>query len=180
MISVVTATLNDGERLGPTLAALTSAALDGFVREVIVADDGSTDGTLAAAEDAGARFFGVDGSPALAAGCACARQPWLLLLEPGTRPQAGWEQAAWRHINDHSDRAGWFRLSLRAEGLRARATEARITLEAGLIGRLVAENGLLISRRLYEARLETHAPPAALPLRLPRSALRPLNARVLA
>ncbi|MEZ5917510.1 MAG: glycosyltransferase [Parvularculaceae bacterium] len=49
-ISVVIPTLNAGRGLAEALAALVPAALDGLVREVIVADGGgSTDETLAIA-----------------------------------------------------------------------------------------------------------------------------------
>jgi glycosyltransferase involved in cell wall biosynthesis len=174
--------LNDEAGLSATLAALTAPTIDGFVREVIVADAGSTDATLAIADEAGARIVRAKGGAALGDGCAAARQPWLLLLKAGTRPQAGWEQAAWRHINDHNDQAGWFRLSLKAGGLQARAAELRAALEARLFGRLRAEHGLLISRRLLEESLEKRSSSAALslPLRLSRGALQPLKARILA
>ncbi|HEX4199067.1 MAG TPA: glycosyltransferase [Caulobacteraceae bacterium] len=180
MISAVIATLNDEARLQATLAALTAPAIDGFVREVIVADAGSTDATLAVAEEAGARIVTAGVAAALGEGCAAARQPWLLLLQAGTRPQAGWEQAAWRHVNDHSDRAGWFRLSLKAGGLQARALEARAAVEAGLLGRLRPEQGLLIPRRLLDEAREKRRGPLTLPLQLGRGALRPLGARILA
>ncbi|HEY5006741.1 MAG TPA: glycosyltransferase [Caulobacteraceae bacterium] len=180
MISAVIATLNDEARLEATLAALTAPAIDGFVREVIVADGGSTDATLAIAEEAGAWIVQAKGAAALGEGCAAARQPWFLLLKPGTRPQAGWEQAAWRHVNDHSGIAGWFRLSLKAGGPGARLDEARADLDARLLGRLRPEQGLLIPRRLFEETLERRSGPVSLPPRLGRGALRPLGARILA
>jgi glycosyltransferase involved in cell wall biosynthesis len=180
MISAVIATLNDEARLGATLAALAGPAIDGFVREVIVADAGSADATLAVAEEAGARIVEAQGAAALGEGCAAARQPWLLLLKPGTRPQAGWEQAAWRHLNDHAGVAGWFLLSLKAGGVGARLDEARANLDARLFGRLRAEHGLLIPRRLFEELLERRPGPISLPLGLDRSALRTLGARILA
>lgn len=175
MISAVIATLNDEARLEATLAALTPPAIDGFVREVIIADAGSTDTTRAIAEEAGARVVAAKSAGGLDEGCAAARQPWLLLLKAGTRPQAGWEQAAWRHINDHADRAGVFRLSLKAGGLGARAAEM-----AASLGRPRAEQGLLIPRRLFEETLERRGGPIRLPLRLARGSLRRLDARILA
>jgi glycosyltransferase involved in cell wall biosynthesis len=180
MISAVIATLNDEARLEATLAALTAPAIDGFVREVIIADAGSTDATLAIAEEAGARLVRATAQAAFGEACAAARQPWLLLLKAGTRPQAGWEQAAWRHINDQYDSAGWFELSLKARGWKARADELRAGLEARLLGRLRPEQGLLIPRRLFEEMLERRPAPVSLPLRLGRGALRPLGARILA
>ncbi|MEL7488696.1 MAG: glycosyltransferase, partial [Pseudomonadota bacterium] len=55
MFSVVIPTLNPGARLEACLAALAPAAIDGDVKEVIIADGGSTDATLSRADAAGAR-----------------------------------------------------------------------------------------------------------------------------
>jgi hypothetical protein len=160
----------------PTFASLVSAATDGFVREVIVADPGGSLAIAASAVEAGARPVSA-GERSLAQACAEARGAWLLLLRSGVRLERGWEQAAWRHINVHSDCAGWFRLSLKASGLAARLEEARVDLVARLFGRLRAEQGLLISRRLYEAQSAPGAP-VALPLRA--RPLRHVRARILA
>src|SRR5581483_8374368 len=107
MISAVMITLNGEQRLAATLASLAPAAIDGFVREVIVADRGSTDATLAVAEDAGARIVTVAaGRPGLASACEAARQPWLLILAVGSRLQLGWEEHAHRHVREHPRAAG--------------------------------------------------------------------------
>ena len=105
MISAVIATLNDERRLGETLAALVPAAMDGFVREVVIADGGSTDATLTVADDAGARIMP---GAALADACASALGPWLLILSVGARLHAGWELAADAHIRRRPEDAGWF------------------------------------------------------------------------
>ena len=55
MISVVIPTLNAAATLQRALSPLVPAAVDGLVREVVVADGGSTDETLELAEDAGAQ-----------------------------------------------------------------------------------------------------------------------------
>ena len=49
MISVVVPTLNAEAGLAASLTSLVPAAVEGLVREVIVVDGGSTDGTAAAA-----------------------------------------------------------------------------------------------------------------------------------
>ena len=110
MISVVIATHNDERTLGQSLAALVPAAVDGLVREVILADAGSTDDTLEIAEDAGARVVRTEGPEAdrLARGCEAARGDWLLLLQAGHVPPAGWAQAAVRHLAEHPGRAGYW------------------------------------------------------------------------
>jgi hypothetical protein len=71
-------------------------------------------------------------------------------------------------------------LSLKAGGVGARLDEARANLDARLFGRLRAEHGLLIPRRLFEELLERRPGPISLPLGLDRSALRTLGARILA
>jgi hypothetical protein len=175
---MLSAIIDVGDGLDPraTFASLSGAALDGFVREVIVADPGASAAVAAIAEEAGARVVSA-GDRSLARACAEARQAWLLLLRSGVRLESGWEQAAWRHISGHGDRAGWFRLSLRASGLSARIEEARANLAARLFGRVRAEQGLLISRRLYEGQ---SAQGAAVVLPLRARPLHRIEARVLA
>ena len=53
MISVLIETRNDEAELAHTLASLVPGAVEGVVREVIVCDRGSTDGTASVAEQAG-------------------------------------------------------------------------------------------------------------------------------
>lgn len=92
---MVIATLDDDTELAASLETLVGAAVDGLVREVIVADGGSTDATLAVADEAGAKV--VPTSPGLyrqlAAGCAEAKGEWLLILLAGVRLAQGWERA---------------------------------------------------------------------------------------
>lgn len=115
MISVVIATQDDGQTLGQTLASLVPAAVDGLVREVVLADAGSTDDTLAIADDAGARVVRCEG-PAearLLEGCKAARADWLLILEASVSAPHGWEGAAGRHMERHAGRAAsWGRSGL--------------------------------------------------------------------
>jgi len=55
MLSVVVPTFDSERALVPTLAMLVPAAMSGIVREVIIADGGSTDATLEVADVADAR-----------------------------------------------------------------------------------------------------------------------------
>jgi glycosyltransferase involved in cell wall biosynthesis len=144
MISAVIPTLNEVQRLTATLAALAPAAMDGFVREVIVADGGSSDDTLEVTEDAGADVV----TTGLADALAAARQPWLLILAPGSRPQVGWEKAAHAHMRDYPGRAGWFDLAFAEPGLASRLREAMARFEGVALGRPRREHGLLIKRQL--------------------------------
>jgi glycosyltransferase involved in cell wall biosynthesis len=119
--------------VGPVLSALVPAAVDGLVRQVIVADGGSTDATLEIAQDSGADVLNLAGSieTRLAAACGRAKGDWLLILDPSVVPPAGWEAAAREHIGQGPDKAAWF-------------APAR----GGLLGGPPEAHGLLISRRL--------------------------------
>jgi glycosyltransferase involved in cell wall biosynthesis len=77
-ISVVIPTLNEGSRLESALATV------GWADDVIVADGGSTDDTIAVAETAGARVLQVPGRTIGAqrnAAISIARHRWILALD---------------------------------------------------------------------------------------------------
>lgn len=93
MLSVLIETRDDEEGLARTLASLVGGAVEGVVRDVVVCDTGSTDGTLRVAEHAGCQI-----APDLAAGVAQAKGEWLLVLEPGARLAEGWVDEAVAHM----------------------------------------------------------------------------------
>jgi glycosyltransferase involved in cell wall biosynthesis len=98
MISVVIPTLNSEAGLPATLARLVPATVDGLVREVIIVDGGSSDGTRAIAELTGARLITAarGRGTQLAAGAAKARFPWLLFLHADTGLEEGWQRVSQR------------------------------------------------------------------------------------
>ena len=149
MISVVIPTLNSAATLAEALGALIPAAVDALVREVVIADGGSTDDTFDIADDAGARFISAEGDRAalIASGCAEAKGPWLLILHPETRLGSEWMAAAKAHVADYPKAAGYFRLALDDPGAMARLKEAG----AAVFGRAGGEQGLLVPKALYEA-----------------------------
>jgi rSAM/selenodomain-associated transferase 2 len=153
MISVVIPTLNEADHLPLTLAALVPAAVDGLVREVIIADGGSTDATLEIAEEAGARLVpSARGRGAqLAAACAVAKGPWLLILHADTRLAVGWETLALSHCRQYTDKAAYFKFQLDDPSLMARVWEVGVGLRCQLFALPYGDQGLLISKALYEA-----------------------------
>lgn len=100
MISVVIPTLNDEAVLGRALAPLVPAAVAGLVREVIVADGGSTDATLEIADDAGCRILA--GTPSsddrMRAAAERAQSEWLMLMRPCIQLLPGWESIVRQHV----------------------------------------------------------------------------------
>ena len=100
MITVVLPTHNSAARLVQVLTVLVPAAVDGLVKDVVFADAGSTDATLAIAEDSGARVVQASGDAGqrLAAGCAAARSAWILALgEDLVLPEA-WRTPVEAHL----------------------------------------------------------------------------------
>jgi glycosyltransferase involved in cell wall biosynthesis len=98
MISVVISTRDSEVLLASTLAALVPGAVAGLVREVIVADGGSADGTATVADIAGCRFL-ASAEPLgarLSLAAAMARADWLLFLRPGSVPGTRWIDEAQR------------------------------------------------------------------------------------
>ncbi|CAN5154570.1 hypothetical protein BH10PSE9_BH10PSE9_12920 [soil metagenome] len=84
MISVIIETANDEIGLAQLLARLVPAATEGFVRDVVVIDHGSTDGTLVVADAAGCTILRALASPAETreAAVLAARGEWLLFTPP--------------------------------------------------------------------------------------------------
>lgn len=185
MISVVIPTYNEAGHLPLTLAALVPAAMDGLVREVIVSDGGSTDGTLEAADEAGAKIVtSVKGrGQQLAAGCALAKGPWLLILHADSRLAVGWETIALSHIRQQAHRAGYFKFQLDDPSFIAQVWEMGVALRCRLLALPYGDQGLLISKALYEAAGGFEAVPlmedVGLVRRLGRKRLRALEGKIL-
>lgn len=113
MITVIFETNNDEDRLARALVPLVSAATEGFVRDVIVLDHGSTDGTLAVADTAGCTLLKVGGPSsqgadkgadragdmALLSAARVARGDRLLMLRIDRQPlPQGWQDSARAHV----------------------------------------------------------------------------------
>ena len=185
MLSVVIPTRNAGPRFGAVLAALVPGAMEGLVKEVVIADGGSQDRTLELAEEAGCRIVACEPGRGgqLRAGCAAARADWLLALHADTLPGHGWVEAVGDHVSVHPDKAGYFRHRFDDPSAAARVWEAGIALRCRLFAAPYGDQGLLVSRRLYD---EAGGFPdwplledLALVRRLGRRRLRPLDAAVL-
>lgn len=94
MVSVVMECRNQERPLAVSLAALVPGAVEGLVREVLVIDRGSTDGSWKVADAAGCTFL-KDGD--VRSALSAARSSWIFLMEPGARPLSGWID----RFNDH-------------------------------------------------------------------------------
>ena len=155
MISVVVPTANSERLLPRCFDSLITGAVRGVVREVIVSDSGSTDGTLAIADAAGAHVVHSrkNRGAQMADGAATAKSDWLLFLHPETALEPGWEAEAESFIGQavmERPRAAVFRFALEDFGGEARRAEAKAALRTALFALPYGDQGLLIPRRLYK------------------------------
>lgn len=156
MISVVIPTLNAQADLPRTLAALVRAAIEGIVREVIIADGGSTDATARIADATGAHFLRAEQGRGqqLAAGAKAAKGPWLLFLHADTVLEDGWEREALAlmravELGARGETAAVFRHALDDKGLWPAFLSAVVRLRCLILRLPYGDQGLLISMQLY-------------------------------
>lgn len=146
MLSVVIPTLNAEPHLGDCLERMKAAD------EILVVDGGSSDGTVALAEKAGARLVVAPkgrGSQ-LRAGGKAARGDWILFLHADTLLGRGWRAAVAAHARAHPDLAGCFRFRLADKAWQARAIERGVAARVELLGLPYGDQGLLVPRALYK------------------------------
>lgn len=143
-------TLNAAEGLGGTLAALR-----GQVAAILVADGGSTDGTIAVAEAAGAQVIAAPRGRGnqLSAGAVAVHTPWVLVLHADTRPGTGWQAAAEAFMGDpaNASRAAYFRFALDDPSPQARRLERAVAWRCRALALPYGDQGLLIPRTLLDA-----------------------------
>ncbi|GHB21632.1 hypothetical protein GCM10007094_07150 [Pseudovibrio japonicus] len=97
MISALIPAHNSEQLLVLTLSALVPASAEGILKEVIIADEGSTDGTSVVADACGAHFVtnaANSGSVLTEGAQQCTRANWILLIQPGAILQVGWQAEA--------------------------------------------------------------------------------------
>lgn len=151
-MSVVIPTLDAAGDLPATLAALEGAELIG---EIIVADGGSRDDSVAVAQAAGARVVGAPRGRGtqLAAGAAAASGNWLLFLHADCRLAPGWMAAVETFVTapGAAGRAGYFALALDDSSRAARRLERIVAWRCRTLSLPYGDQGLLIARALYDA-----------------------------
>jgi len=182
LIAAVIPTFDVAAELAPLLADLDASPL---VAEIIVADGGSRDATLAVALT-GARVVQAPRGRGtqLAAGAAAATSDWLLFLHADCRPAEGWEDAvrAFVTVSDAAGHAGYFALAFDDTTQAARRLERLVAWRCRVLALPYGDQGLLISRALYDA----VGGYAAIPLmedvdivrRLGRHRLKPIGATI--
>ena len=151
MLSVVIPTLNAGRTLAGTLESLGCAD---WPIEIVIADAGSADGTADAARRFGAKLIktapGRGGQ--LVAGAAAAAGDWFLFLHADTRLEPGWADEAEDFMarQSNAEKAGVFRFALDDDSRQAHRLQRMVGWRARRLALPYGDQGLLISRALYE------------------------------
>lgn len=153
MISVVIPTLNAAAHLPRSLPPLVDGVLGCLVREVIVSDCGSTDATIEIANEAGCVVVvGPRGRGAqLIAGADVARAPWLLFLHADTALGPGWVDEVRTVISQGDEKAAYFHFATDHKDRRAQRLAFWVDVRCTVLALPYGDQGLLISRRLYDA-----------------------------
>jgi rSAM/selenodomain-associated transferase 2 len=153
-LSIIIPTLNAMPRLGDCLAALVAGLSDGLVREAIVVDGASSDQSAQLAADMGCKVIALPPElrgrgRQLRAGAETALGDWLLFLHADTALQDGWVRAVADHMANHPDKAAYFKLAFDQSSAGARRVAKLANMRAKTFGLPYGDQGLLITRALY-------------------------------
>ena len=151
-LSIIVPTLNAANALPGLLNDLMHGVEVGLIRDLVIVDGGSDDQTCQIAREAGADLLST--SPGrgqqLRAGANAARADWFLFLHADSRLTSDWPAAVSRHIVETPDAAGFFRLQFDEVKLMARLTAAWANFRSERFGLPYGDQGLLVSRQIYE------------------------------
>lgn len=151
-LSIIIPALNAETVLPGCLSALIPALEANLLREVIIVDGGSEDSTRRVAEGSGARVITAEKGRAkqLIAGARAARGNWLLFLHADTWLSRDWVERAKAHIEDNPEKAAAFTLAYRTDHRMGKVVARRANWRARTFGLPYGDQGLLISRALYD------------------------------
>lgn len=149
-LSVIVPTLDASEALARLSATLGEGLSAGLIRELVVSDGGSVDGTDRIARALGAEL--VTGPPGrggqIARGVAASSGPWLMIVHADSALDPGWAAAVADHIDRGAERAAYFRMRFRADGLAPTLVSGWAGLRSRHLGLPYGDQGLLVSRRV--------------------------------
>ena len=151
-LSVIVPTLNSAGCLPGLADCLVEGVRKQMIRELVISDGGSEDGTEAIADGLGARFIvgGASRGRQLAAGARIAGGRWFLFLHADTVLATGWsEDVAW-HMTHRPELASHFRLGFIGGGFCAGFVAGWANFRSIILGLPYGDQGLLISRQQYE------------------------------
>lgn len=151
MVSAIIAIHNQAPVLARMFAPLITAVAEGLVKDVVLADQGSSDDGREIAEAAGCRIVDCAGRDPFLAGSEAARGDYFLLLKAGAILQADWigETTRFMQRADARERVASFRVLYEAED--ARLAQWAAWLERDVLKRPSPRHGAVLSRAAYES-----------------------------
>lgn len=153
MISVIVPTFNAARTLAGTLECL-ALHRPGLVGEIVIADGGSSDDTIAIGSRFGCKIVraGKGRGTQLRQGALAATQEWLLFLHADTLLVGDWGDAiiALSHRDNSHEIAGVFAFRLDDNAVGARLLERLVALRVRLLALPYGDQGLFISRAFYD------------------------------
>lgn len=151
-ISIIIPTLNAASGLPLCLRSLMPGLSAGLITELIISDGGSSDETKAISEAAGANFISAESGRGrqLHTGADVARGEWLLFLHADTALSDNWIERVDDHIANRPSKAAVFTLKYRSDDRGARWLESRAAWRDKWLALPYGDQGLLISRKLYD------------------------------
>ena len=150
-LSVIVPTLNSASDLPRLSAGLFEGVRSSLVRELLIADCGSSDETAEISDRLGARIITTSKGRGnqLAAGARAAGGDWFLFLHADTFLAEGWAREVEHHIRSSPDKAAYFRLRFSSGGFFAAWVSGWANVRSAAFGLPYGDQGLLISRKLY-------------------------------
>tara|TARA_A100001037_G_scaffold303072_1_gene336173 strand:+ start:1670 stop:2431 length:762 start_codon:yes stop_codon:yes gene_type:complete len=146
-LSVIIPTLNETSQLDQCLKPLS-----GLVGEIIIADGGSSDGTIHIAKSHGCEFIVAPRGRGqqLRAGAAVATKPWFLFLHADTILDDRWSQTVSQFImvSQNRRKAAAFQYQNDLTGLSAWLLEKLVMVRSNL-GLVYGDQGMLIESSYY-------------------------------
>lgn len=151
-LSIIVPTLNAENQLPGLLIDLMEGVETGLIRDLVIVDGGSSDRTVHIAHETGANLVETKAGRGhqLRMGAGEAKAVWLLFLHADSRLSNNWTAAVSRHLVEHPDVAGYFALKFDDGTPMARLTAAWANVRSVLFGLPYGDQGLLVSRDLYE------------------------------
>jgi len=145
MLSIVIPTLNAEQGLKRLLAQTVNTA-----DQMVISDGGSVDGTLQAAVDCTVIQGPAGRGEQLKRGAEYATGDWLLFLHADSLLTDDWQQIVSNHMTSDPNQAMVFRLRFDDDHVMARLLERIVRLRCWLLAMPYGDQGLLISRQLYD------------------------------
>lgn len=153
-ITIIIPVLNSAARILPTLACLVEPMVSGLIKNVVFADGGSDDITKDIADEVGADFISTPKGRGLQCkiGVIYAKGEWLLFLHDDSLLAEGWDAEVAQFINaaENANKAAYFKFALDSRSAKAKIVAWGTNLRCKIFGLPYGDQGLLMSRALYE------------------------------